>query len=31
MGSAILADAIQTIRDFSMSKGQEPNAARVGA
>ncbi len=30
MGSAILAEAIQTIRDFSMSKGQEPNTARVG-
>jgi len=30
MGSAVLAEAIQTIRDFSMSKGQEPNAARVG-
>ncbi len=30
MGSAILADAIQTIRDFSMSKGQEPNTGRVG-
>ena len=30
MGSAVLAEAIQTIRDFSMSKGQEPNTTRVG-
>ena len=30
MGSAVLAEAIQTIRDFSMAKGQEPSAARVG-
>ena len=30
MGSAGLDAAIQAIRDFSMSKGQEPNTARVG-
>jgi len=30
MGSAVLAEAIQTIRDFSMAKSQEPNTTRVG-
>jgi glutamine synthetase len=30
MGSAVLTEAMQTIRDFSMSKGQEPNTTRVG-
>src|SRR6186997_2353710 len=30
MGSSGLDAAIQAIRDFSMSKGQEPNTARVG-
>src|SRR5688572_30988391 len=30
MGSAVSAEAIQTIVDFSMAKGQAPNAARAG-